>query len=193
MPPLPDEELTRWAREHLVYEVRMFAYAALRLDEIRDRPRDHASNVLLEAFAVHTRCLMEFLWGRRRSHHMDAFASDFCDEGGWDFTWEDLPPTLASLTEDRRFGQEVAHLSYERSNVPPNTKDWPISEIVHEIVEALQEFSICALPTRLDIDTRDAMEFPAGESKAGPVSVASQIVRPYTGGTIEVADFTIGS
>jgi hypothetical protein len=192
VPPLSDEELARWAQEHLVYEVRMFAYAAIKLDERRDMPRDHESNVLLEVFAVHTRCLMEFFWGCRRNHQMDAFAADFCD-GDWPLAWDSLPSALASVERDKRLGREVVHLSYERSNVPSGAKDWPISEIVEEIVEVLFEFINFANRDRLDADTLEALQFPLGKAKVGPQSVATGIVQGYTGGTIEVSDFTTGS
>jgi hypothetical protein len=193
--PLSDADLARWAREHLVYEGKMLAYTAVELAKRRDLPRDQESNVLLEAFAIHTRCLREFLFGRRGRHPMDAFASDFCAPGAWEETQGEVPPALAEIDDRNRLGREVVHLTYERSAVPAEIKDWPVSDIVREVVEALDDFALAALPDRLDDETRQALTDlesspPAG---VGPISVATAIQVPYTGGTIDFPDFQIGS
>lgn len=190
--PLTDAELRRWAREHLVYEGKMFAFAAIQLAERHDRPRDHESNLLLEGFAVHTRCLMEFFWGERRPRHpRDAFASDFCESGLW--KPGELLPYLAEISDRRRFGKEIVHLSYDRLAVDAEEKDWPVSAIVDEIVYTLAEFTHLALPERLDDETRAALEYLPHPSNAGPPSVATAIPENYSGGTIELPRFTMGS
>lgn len=113
----------------------MLAYAAVELAKRRDLPRDQESNVLLEAFAIHTRCLREFLFGRRGHHSMDAFASDFCAPGALEALRGDVPPALAEIDDRNRLGREVVHLTYERSAVPAEIKDWPVSEIVRETLK----------------------------------------------------------
>jgi hypothetical protein len=178
-PPLSDEKLMRWVREHLVYEGRMLAYTALRLAERTDLPRDQESNVLLESFAIHARCLRDFLWGSRTKRVLDAFAADFCAEGVWERERGPVPPPLDSPD---RFGPEIVHLSYRRLAVPPELKDWPVSGIVGEIVAGLKTFALEALPERLDDETRMVL-----------TDLAASVATSYTGGTIEYPGFSAGS
>ncbi len=173
----------------------MLAYTAVELAKRGDLPRDQESNVLLEAFAIHARCLRDFLFGRRGRYAMDAFASDFCAPGGWDQARGEVPRALAEVDDRNRLGREVVHLTYERSAVPAEIKDWPVSAIVQELVYALDDFALEALPERLDDETRQALTNlqnspPPG---VGPISVATAIQVPYTGGTIDFPDFHVGS
>lgn len=173
----------------------MLAYTAVELAKRRELPRDLESNVLLEAFAIHTRCLRDFLFGQRGRHAMDSFAADFCAPGVWEEARGEVPPSLAEIDDRNRLGREVVHLTYERSAVPAEIKDWPVSDIVREIVEALDNFAFEALPERLDDETRQALTDlesspPPG---VGPISVATAIQVPYTGGTIDFPDFRVGS
>jgi hypothetical protein len=74
-----DQALTAWAKEHLVYEVDMLVFALERLAE--EQPESRGANLALESFAVHARCLFEFLWCKAKPKwDDDAFASDFSDE-----------------------------------------------------------------------------------------------------------------
>jgi hypothetical protein len=173
----------------------MLAYTAVELAKRRDLPRDQESNVLLEAFAIHTRCLRDFLFGSRHHHPMDAFASDFCAPDAWAHARDEVPPALAEIDDRNRLGREVVHLTYERSAVPAEIKDWPVSDIVQELVYALDDFALEALPERLDDETRRALTDlerspPPG---VGPISVATAIQVPYSGGTIDFPDFHVGS
>ena len=191
-----DQELAEWAREHLVYEARMLAYTAVRLAERRDLPRDHESNLLLEGLAIHARCLRDFLWGNRSERHpMDAFAVEFCAPGEWEKARGAVPAALAEVDERNRFGREVVHLSYDRRHVQTDIKDSPVSEIVGELVEALDSFAATARSECLDDETAIALSdltapLPKG---VGPISVATAVQVPYTGGTINFPDFSVGS
>ncbi len=95
---------------------------------------------------------------------MDAFAVDFCAPGVWELKHGSVPPELSEMDNRKRLGREVVHLSYHRLEVPAEIKDWPVSEIVREILDGLCDFAFEALPERLD-----------------------------TGGTIELPDFVAGS
>jgi hypothetical protein len=126
---------------------------------------------------------------------MDAIASDFCAPGAWESVRDEVPPALAEIDDRNRLGREVVHLTYERSAVPMEIKDWPVSDIVREIVHAIDDFALEALPERLDDETQQALTDlesspPPG---VGPISVATAIQVPYTGGTIEFPDFHVGS
>jgi hypothetical protein len=60
-----DDNLHEWADEHLLYEAQMLAYTTARLrgHQIANPER----NMLIESFAIHARCLREFLWHGRSS------------------------------------------------------------------------------------------------------------------------------
>ena len=54
------EELKRWAREHLVYEAKMLVHS---VEMVADpRLSDPDRNAFIESFAIHVRCLRDFLW-----------------------------------------------------------------------------------------------------------------------------------
>jgi hypothetical protein len=182
----------RWAREHLIYEVKMFAFCAVALYERRDEPRDQESNALIESLGVHTRCLRDFFWGRRRDMLMDAFAFDFCASGAWESGHADVPPVLADIDKRSRIGREIVHLSYHRLGVEPEIKDWPVSEIVNEISFAMDDLAIHALPERMDEPTRNVLREPLEQlpEGVGPESVATET---YSGGTIPFEGFSAGS
>lgn len=52
-------ELRSWASEHLMYEVDHSSYATV---EFGKAPEGRIEDALLESFAVHARCLNDFLW-----------------------------------------------------------------------------------------------------------------------------------
>jgi hypothetical protein len=196
-PPISDQDLTRWAREHLVYEARMLAFTAIRLAERHGIPRNPESNALLESFVVHVRCLRDFLWGDRNDRQpMDAFATDFCEEGKWESERGAVPPAITEIDERNRAGREVVHLSYHRLGVEAAAKDWEVSEVYMEIEAALAKFAILALPSRLDDKTREALQEPMEhDSAVGPASVATGATYGLAvrGGTVEFPGFHAGS
>jgi hypothetical protein len=86
------------------------------------------------------------------------------------------------------------HLGYHGLEVPAAIKDWPVSEIVREILDGLYDFAFEALPERLDDDTRRTLTDLASPSPGvGPLSVATGMDYRYTGGTIDLPDFVAGS
>jgi hypothetical protein len=200
--PLSDEQLTKWAREHLVYEVGMLMYAAEELAYRRDDPRDRESNVLLESFVIHARCLSHFLWHSRKpkeQHEHDAFAEDLCAQGAWELK---RPPMSSALRQAiyERTGPEIAHLSYHRLAVLVAEKDWRVGRITVEIAAAVEVLAQHALPERLDDETRYVLEQLTGPPPVGtsPIvansrSIAASPEYTYRGGTIELSDFEVGS
>lgn len=184
--PLSDEELTEWADEHLAYEAWMLAFASLMLAR-PDLPRDEMSNVFLESFAIHARCLRDFLFGHRDRLHKgrDAFAIDFCPEGEWENARGPIPAGLSELDERRRYGREIVHLSYDRSAVSPEMKDWPIGRVLEEIDDLLRALADTALPERLSPELRETLRSGTGPgSRSLPVSVATLVRTATTAGTI---------
>ncbi len=105
-----DDTLREWADEHLVYEADMMRYAARRLRELGDDAGEER-NGIIESFAIHVRCLGEFLWyGPSAQHEGDARAVFFCADDVWGTGA--LPPLLAKV--DRRVGKEIVHLTFGR-------------------------------------------------------------------------------
>jgi hypothetical protein len=194
--PIPDDQLKRWAREHLVYEGRMLSFTAVRLLEREGISRDPESNALLEAFAVHVRCLRDFLWGQRRNQPMDAFADDFCDGGVWERKRGPEPAALDEIGDRNRAGREVVHLTYHRLSIDAEKKDWDCGEIYVEIVDALAVLAEFAVPTRMDDETRIALQDLQTHSPGvGTLSVATGAIygQAITGGTVGFPGFHAGS
>jgi hypothetical protein len=179
--PLPDDKLTEWASEHLVYEGRMLAFATAALARRQREPRGADTNALLECFAIHVRCLDDFLWGQRSTHHpKDAFAADFCQQGVWERERPHRSPALRDARKRDRTGREIVHLTYHRSDVPAATKDWPVGAIATGILDALGTLTAHALPKRMDRATRAALvALPTALRAAATPSAQS-----YRGGTI---------
>jgi hypothetical protein len=188
-PPLSDRELRDWAREHLVYEGRMLAFTTIRLAERQGVPGDADSNVLVESFGIHARCLRDFLWANRGRYPMDAFATDFCAPGRWEEDRGPVPPALARIDRDDRTGREIVHLTYHRLGIPAPSKAWDIGAMYAELAQRLGKFSLAALPDRLDTKTREALQ-DLWTYGPGPESVASGT---YHGGTIPFEGFTASS
>lgn len=120
-----DEDL-RSASEHLHYEVWMFLTLARALSTgvFGEGP---VNNAALESFTVHARVLLEFFFGDKPRPD-DVVADDFLGgQGKWSELRGDLPTILADLRD--RVGTEVAHLTYARLVVTPETKGWRFVEI----------------------------------------------------------------
>jgi hypothetical protein len=103
------EQLRRWAHEHLVYEAAMLMHVVQRVADggLSDQDR----NAFVESFAIHVRCLRDFLWSRKRGRPGDALASDFCASGVWEQARPALPDAVRRIEGSRnRIGREIVHL-----------------------------------------------------------------------------------
>lgn len=194
-----DGELRRWAHEHLVYEAAMLNHVAGKFANPRLSDQDH--NAFLESFAVHVRCLRDFLWNDRKHRQEDAFASDFCDLGVWEAKRGDLPAALGSIEGNRqRIGREIVHLTYHRLTISDETREWELTELVRAIAEGLHKFAEAAKPERLHPKTREALALspkdvrillPKNPREGRPISIAASI--PVTGATQAFEGFTARS
>lgn len=135
-PERSDAEL-REQSVHLLWEFRQLMQLATHLYDFREQgvielvdPLDAAA---LEAFCLHARALVEFLW-RDRAHHPrvhrnDAVAGDWFAGGAWEFE-PALPPELTEVP--RRTGFGVAHICYNRID-PAEAWGWDHVGIAHRI------------------------------------------------------------
>ena len=98
-------------------------------------------NSLVEAFALHSRVLMEFFYAKPNPKFPDDVRAEQYfvspDE------WHKLRPTLSKEDYDgirNRVGKEIAHLTYARQLVSPEDKPWPISWMSSVLDEAASAF-----------------------------------------------------
>lgn len=175
----------------------MLAFSAVRLAERQGLPRDQETNVLLESFVVHVRCLRDFVWGARNPRHpMDALASDYCETGKWERMRDPLPTVLTEIDARRRPGREVVHLSYDRLDIEAASKDWNVGTIYAEFADALELLAKIAVDSRMDNETRRALTaLAAHDANVGPASVATGAVYGLAiqGGTVAFPGFQAGS
>jgi hypothetical protein len=135
-----------------------------------------SANLALESFAVHARCLFEFLWCKPNPNYdNDAFASDFSDE--WNGRRDAIPPNLAEVKDRNRFGEEVFHLTYNRISGSDEDKVWLCGEMAMEIAGALKLFAELARPDALDAATRLRLSSVAVEGRDDDDQPTDQILR----------------
>lgn len=174
-PVQTDEEHRDWAREHLVYEVNTLTYAMLEVRKLKDDAESPQMAFAIESWAVHVRCLDEFLWVDRRAKPGDARAIDFCKPGEWEVKRGEVPPTLQQIRDDKRIGREIVHLTYHRASIRPEAKAWLIGKATVEILEGLNRFADTAKPEQLTDETRERLRTLYGKygSQAAGVRAAT--------------------
>lgn len=96
------------------------------------------TNALLESFVIHVRGVMDFLYNDSPQAD-DVVAQDFFPSAD---AWMKIRPQLSELlsTAKRRAGKEVAHLTYARLVVTPDTKPWPFVAIANEVASVMEVF-----------------------------------------------------
>ena len=95
-------------------------------------------NALLESFVIHFRALLDFFYPPDNAKKDDVLAEDYFDDDGW----EKIKPQLSdALTRAKtRAHKEVAHLTYARLDVTPETKGWAFIEIANEMNKVMEVF-----------------------------------------------------
>ena len=130
-------EVLRKASKHLHYEFRMLTSSARGLASgITGKGVIH--NALLEAFTIHARVLLKFLYDENPRAD-DVVADDFFPTSQ---EWKEVRPKMTEILEKvhRRVGKEVAHLTYARQDVTPETKGWHYLQILNDIEVSFNEF-----------------------------------------------------
>ncbi len=130
-------EVLRKASNHLHYEYRMFTSLARGMAS-GIAGEGVINNALLEAFTIHARALLKFLYGQNPRAD-DVIADDFFPTS---LEWKKVRPKMTKLLETvrTRVGKEVAHLTYARLDVNPETKPWRFLQILHDIDVSFKEF-----------------------------------------------------
>jgi hypothetical protein len=95
-------------------------------------------NALLESFVIHVRVHLEFLYAKGANHDA-VIAADYFPSSNH---WEKLRPALSDTLKKARIRahKELAHLTYARLNVTPETKPWAFIEIANQIHKVMDIF-----------------------------------------------------
>ncbi|MBY0484225.1 hypothetical protein [Nitrosomonas sp.] len=113
-------------------------------------------NAALEAFLLHTRALTEFFY-QASPRSDDIVAQDFMSVS---VTWMGICPPISPALEKlrHRAGKHLAHLTYDRLEVKPETKPWPFLEILSGVAAPLQVFLLHASKEVLADDWFDKLQ-----------------------------------
>ena len=128
------------AYEHIRYEVEMLISTANLLAS-GSPGEGPARNATLESFVIHTRNMLDFLYGDN-SRKSDMTAVDFVAAG----IWHRERPIKSKLLckAHQRAHKEIAHLTYNRLGITPEAKQWPFVEIAREVERAFGIFASLA-------------------------------------------------
>jgi hypothetical protein len=131
------ESKLKEASDHLHYEIWMLTSLAHGIGT-GIAGQGPIANALLESFVVHVRALMDFLYNDNLKPD-DVIAEDYFGNAD---EWKNIRPALSESLKQakRRAGKEVAHLTYARLDVTPETKPWRFVDIANEIAAILNIF-----------------------------------------------------
>ena len=162
-----DKDLWKYSDEHIAYEVERFFWLAglladssttLSAPTINDTLRLNHS--LIEAFALHLRNLLEFLYDKKAGDHI--VAAQFCNPGVWERERKAKPSVLGKAWG--RANEEVAHLTDKRKSGYAPEKWWPFKEIVCEIKPLILRLRANASPDRLSPKVVEAIDTKPGKT-----------------------------
>jgi hypothetical protein len=164
--PRDASETRDYAKHHLVYEIQMvsglvdrFERLATLLPTLRASTAAPAElevidlvgrNADIESFAIHSRALIDFLYGKKVTKK-DCVARDFFMEPS---AWPTIRPAKSKVLRSipSRASIEVAHLSYDRRQPAP---PWDYKAIWASMREVLRAFIKGADQARLGADARE--------------------------------------
>jgi len=152
--PFTDAYLLAYSDEHVFYEFDMFLWLAqvcgkgtkLGASKVADTTR--LNNVLIEAFAVHLRNVIDFLY-LEKPRKNDVIAADFYVPGGW----EVLRPAISTTLESARgrANKEISHLTTGRITGSPPAKAWDFTALAEELRPLMQLMARQAVAGRLSL------------------------------------------
>lgn len=148
----PSADDLRALSEHLYYEVQMTFLLADWLVHTQGAVLNQtARNAEVEAFTIHVRQLIDFLWMEQPqdSKKRDAFAADYFAPGEWDKLRPSRPAVLDSALR-RKVGWGVAHLTYDRAWSTPQDKQWQPVALCCALAPAVACFADNVDPARFD-------------------------------------------
>jgi hypothetical protein len=124
--------------DHIFYELLMFVKMAQEMTSGKYPQGTTINNALIEAFTIHARILLDFLYGEKKRPD-DAVAGDFFPtQNDWFKIRPSMPSNLNSM--NKRVGKEIAHLTYSRLKVTPDTKPWHFVDITKDMLKIFNKF-----------------------------------------------------
>lgn len=121
--------------EHLYYEAWMFYQTLIPLTQSRHQIE---VNILLDAFAVHTRNLFDFFYPKQHYKSDDMLVTDFINKPRFFNANKTKKKDLIFIV--RKTDKQVAHLTYTRNRFNKKTKPWPFIEIGRKMHKTLSAF-----------------------------------------------------
>ena len=183
---LSNDDLWKYSDEHVTYEVeRFFWLAGLLADPLMPLSAPSMEDVrrlnhaLIEAFALHLRNLLEFLYENKVGDHI--IAAQFCDPGVWKRERGAKTPTLKNAWG--RANTEIAHLTDKRKFGYPPEKEWPVKKIADEIKPLIQRLSAKALPSRLSPKVVEAIDIKPEKMSGNKFVGIGPMAKPEIQGT----------
>jgi len=135
-PNRTDAEL-KGASDHLHYEFWMLMSVAQALAS-GIAANGWLLNALLESFVIHFRALIDFFYIDKPQKDYVIAADFFVEKDSWE---KIRPPMSDDLSRLRaRAHKEIAHLTYARLHVTPETKGWKFFEIANYIKSVMNLF-----------------------------------------------------
>jgi len=145
LPPLTDQELSEYSREHVVYELWMFrSVGGALISPIQ--MTQALRNALIESFAIHLRNLIDFFYPTQIQAD-DVVAAEFFDDPARWATISTISTTLSSARV--RAHKEVSHLTRKRIAGAPPEKGWNVGSLSQEIKSILRQFVASASPQKI--------------------------------------------
>lgn len=163
------EELEKYAEDHLLYEVEQLHDLTDRLLEVRAHDDAHGSrdldyldmatrNAQVESFAINVRVLCDFLYERPQQ---DDVSAGHYIEGDWNPT--KLTEGLTFVKD--RVNKEIAHLTLRRAQLSEEERQWKYATIWGDIATVLRAFVEAASPDLLsDAVARRIRELTASKN-----------------------------
>lgn len=153
----PSVEQRVVAREHVIFEIRMFREVVRQHDAAqRGRPRDLEGmcriSALRDSALLHARNLHDFFLNARKQD--DIVAADFVDSSNSDWSAAPLLATLAREIPD--VNKFRSHLTYTRTE---RTRSWPLATFSDELESAFREF-IQKMPAAERSAWRESIDSP---------------------------------
>jgi hypothetical protein len=156
-------QLRKFAKTHLLYEVEQLEAITMRLLELWEHDgrighRDlnrldmETRNAQVESFAINARALYDFFFSE--PHGDDASARHYVASGAWQPP--EVPEALAPVR--RRVGKEIAHMTYHRTKLADDARQWKYAEIWRAFGDVLRAFVVQAAPELLPRDVARRIE-----------------------------------
>jgi hypothetical protein len=133
--PEPKADEIRQLSEQVEYEVTMTFALIDQLLGPRYWDQQVALNALIEAFTLHVRQLIGFLWPDR-PREGDMLAADYFEPGEWERLRPKRPQVIDKALCDK-IGWGVAHMTYGRARGTPEDKQWPFLRIGQALAPAV--------------------------------------------------------